>query len=283
MYAENGLMFPYWPSFPQEAQQLEDLYCSQRPNASLTASSISDYDLGGEGDLFKAPEPIIEEPLLDLDPMTAAISLISCGDDVISPQGLEISDIQSSFENGQLLSEVFYECKKDLLAKDGIEAPLSEDLDVKILIAETDEKMASEVHLDSQGSLQKSVSSESLNTMDWAQGAPLRPNFFDFPGMDFGAAAYGMRRSLSDGDIKTLGNDNINLIHSPHGQSQIIRSSISEDRKEKLSRYRIKKAKRNFGRKIKYACRKALADSQPRIRGRFAKTEEADGSKSKKH
>ncbi|XP_019189082.1 PREDICTED: two-component response regulator-like PRR73 isoform X2 [Ipomoea nil] len=246
-----------------------------------TTSSISDYDLGGEGDLFKAPEPIIEEPLVDLDPMTAAISLISCGDDVISPQGLEISNIESSFENGQLLSEVFYECKKDLLAKDGIEAPLSEDLDVKIPIAETDEKMAaSEAHLDSQGSLQKSVSSKSLNTMDWAQCAPLRPNFFDFPGMDFGAAAYGIRRSLSEGDIKTLGNGNINLIHSPHGQSQIIRTSISEDRKEKLSRYRIKKAKRNFGRKIKYACRKALADSQPRIRGRFAKTEE---SKSEKH
>lgn len=48
---------------------------------------------------------------------------------------------------------------------------------------------------------------------------------------------------------------------------------------EKLSRYRIKKAKRNFGRKIKYACRKALAENQPRIRGRFAKTEEVDASK----
>lgn len=138
---------------------------------------------------------------MDLDPMTAAISLISCGDDVISPQGLKISEIESSFENGQLLSEVFYECKKDLLAKDGIEASLSEDLDVKIPIAMTDEKMASEAHLDSQGSLQKSVSSESVNTMDWAQGASLKPNFFDFPGMDF-VAVYGMRRSLSEGDIK---------------------------------------------------------------------------------
>nr|GMD03363.1 zinc finger protein CONSTANS-LIKE 1 isoform X2 [Ipomoea batatas] len=50
-------------------------------------------------------------------------------------------------------------------------------------------------------------------------------------------------------------------------------------RNEKLSRYRMKKGKRNFVRRIKYACRKALADSQPRIRGRFAKTEEVYGSK----
>lgn len=30
---------------------------------------------------------------------------------------------------------------------------------------------------------------------------------------------------------------------------------------------------------FQYACRKALADSQPRIRGRFAKTEESEVSK----
>ncbi|KAL5555372.1 hypothetical protein UlMin_037608 [Ulmus minor] len=48
------------------------------------------------------------------------------------------------------------------------------------------------------------------------------------------------------------------------------------ERKEKLPRYRNKKTKRNFGRKIKHACRKALTDSQPRIHGRFAKTEESN-------
>ena len=30
---------------------------------------------------------------------------------------------------------------------------------------------------------------------------------------------------------------------------------------------------------FQYACRKALADSQPRIRGRFARTEESDNSR----
>lgn len=74
---------------------------------------------------------------------------------------------------------------------------------------------------------------------------------------------------------QTLDNDgNISLI-----QFSMEQPRTSEDRWEKLSRYWNKKSKRNFGRKIKYACRKALADSQPRIRGRFAKTEEVDSSK----
>ena len=35
---------------------------------------------------------------------------------------------------------------------------------------------------------------------------------------------------------------------------------------------------RNFERKIKYSCRKVLADSRPRVRGRFAKNEEGAAS-----
>ncbi|XP_059304624.1 zinc finger protein CONSTANS-LIKE 10 isoform X2 [Lycium ferocissimum] len=273
MFAETGLMFPYFQSFPSEVQQLEDFCCSQEPNVSM-GSNISEYDLGGEGDLFKAPQPIIEEPLMGLDPMTAAISMISCSEDAISPQGLQVSDLETSFENEQLLSEVFYECKNDLFGKDAsFDMPLSEVLDMKIPIVKADE------NLDSEGSFQKSISSGCLSSMDWMHGPPMRPNFIDFGGMDFGAA-YGMRRAFSEGDIKTLGNGNINLIHSPRGQPQTVGSSTSETlRKEQLSRYRNKKNKRNFGRKIKYACRKALADSQPRIRGRFAKTEEIDTSK----
>ncbi|XP_070027163.1 uncharacterized protein [Nicotiana sylvestris] len=241
-------------------------------------SNISEYDLGGEGDLFKAPQPIIEEPLMGLDPMTAAISMISCAEDAISPQGLKVSDLETSFENEQLLSEVFYECKKDLFDKDAIDIPFSEVLDMKIPIVKADENLTADENLVSQVSFQKSISSGSLTSMDWIHGASMRPNFIDFGGMDFGAV-YGMRRAYSEGDIKTLGNGNINLIHSPLGQPQIVGCSTSEIRKEKLSRYRSKKNKRNFGRKIKYACRKALADSQPRIRGRFAKTEESDTSK----
>ncbi|CAI9092544.1 OLC1v1027815C1 [Oldenlandia corymbosa var. corymbosa] len=276
MYAETGLMLPYFQSFPQ---QIDDFSCSsQRPSVLLDnliqASSIAEYDLGVEGDLFKAPAPIIEEPIVGLDPMEAAMSMISCGGDVITSQDLKVSDIDPSIDNGQLLSEVFYECKKDILAKEATEATLSAVLDIKVpqgnLIAEGDSL--------SQGPVQKSVSSGCLTSMEWVHSATTRPNFLDFPGFDLGAV-YGMRRAFSEGDIKSLGNGSINVINSPVGQPQIVTSCSSEARKEKLSRYRNKKNKRNFGRKIKYACRKALADSQPRIRGRFAKTDETDSSK----
>ncbi|CAL9091126.1 unnamed protein product, partial [Musa textilis] len=47
-----------------------------------------------------------------------------------------------------------------------------------------------------------------------------------------------------------------------------------EERKEKIRRYMKKRNERNFSKKIKYACRKTLADSRPRVRGRFAKNDE---------
>ena len=92
---------------------------------------ISEYDMGGEGDLFKAPEPIIEEPVMGLDPVTVAITIVSCGEDVISRQALKVADIES-LQKEQLLSEVLYECEKDLLEKAALDLPLSEVLDIKI-------------------------------------------------------------------------------------------------------------------------------------------------------
>lgn len=283
MYAETGLMLPYFQDFSQEVQHLQDFCRSQSSNSSMGSlvqtSTILEYDLGGEGDLFKAPEPIIELPLVGLVPMASGISMISCGEDVISPQTLKATDIES-IENEQFLSEVFYECKKDILAKDGTETPLSEIMNIKIPVEKADENPFAGEQLLSQGQFPKSVSSESLSSMDWVNGPQIGPNFLTFPGMDFGAV-YGMRRAFSEGDIKTLANGNVSFIHSPLGQQQqqILSNCTNEDRMQKLSRYRNKKTKRNFGRKIKYACRKALADSQPRIRGRFAKTEESDISR----
>ncbi|KAJ0095579.1 hypothetical protein Patl1_15870 [Pistacia atlantica] len=54
----------------------------------------------------------------------------------------------------------------------------------------------------------------------------------------------------------------MSFIHSPHEWPVMITTCPTKDLREKLSRYRNKKTKRNFGRKIKYACRKALGDSQ---------------------
>ncbi|KAJ8480175.1 hypothetical protein OPV22_023902 [Ensete ventricosum] len=48
----------------------------------------------------------------------------------------------------------------------------------------------------------------------------------------------------------------------------------AEERKERIERYKSKRNQRNFHKKITYACRKTLADSRPRVRGRFARNGE---------
>lgn len=277
MYAETGLMFPYFQNFSSDVQQFDDFCHSQKSITCLDSlvqtSTISDYDLGGEGDLFKAPEPIIEQPLVSLDPM----SMISCGEDTISipPQELKVTDIES-LQNEEFLNDVFYECK-NILAKEAAatgSSPLSEVLSFNFPVT-TDENPIAKENVHPLCQIPKSMSYDSLNSRDWIHGTQIKPNFLNFSELDFGNA-YGMRRAFSDGDIKTLANAKPSLIHYPLGQPQLISERTTKERMQKLSRYRNKKTKRNFGRKIKYACRKALADSQPRIRGRFAKTDESD-------
>ncbi|XP_057546096.1 uncharacterized protein LOC130825076 isoform X2 [Amaranthus tricolor] len=244
----------------------------------ITTSTISDYDLGGEGDLFKAPEPIIEEPIGSvIDPLQAAISMMSCVDNVIPTSGLKVGDMEL-LQNEHLLCDVFDGCQHELLEKTSVGTAFSDAVDIKFPLMVTSELQTEENKPFPDFPISKSDSSGSLSAMEWVSSATVRPNFLDFPEMDFGAA-YGMRRAFSEGDIKTLVNGNRSLIHSPLQQPPLIGNCPSEERMQQLSRYRIKKSRRNFGRKIKYACRKALADSQPRIRGRFAKTEDADSCK----
>ncbi|WJX50337.1 hypothetical protein P8452_36657 [Trifolium repens] len=47
-----------------------------------------------------------------------------------------------------------------------------------------------------------------------------------------------------------------------------------EEKKVRIERYKSKRNQRNYNKKIKYVCRKTLADNRPRIRGRFAKNDE---------
>nr|TKW27984.1 hypothetical protein SEVIR_3G293600v2 [Setaria viridis] len=62
---------------------------------------------------------------------------------------------------------------------------------------------------------------------------------------------------------------------------------LKKERKRSI-RYIKKRNERNFSKKIKYACRKTLADSRPRVRGMFAKNDELceaaqSGSQSHEH
>ncbi|CAM8898054.1 unnamed protein product [Rhodiola kirilowii] len=89
------------------------------------------------------------------------------------------------------------------------------------------------------------------------------------------------RRVFSTGDLQ-LQMQHQRIISPLSSESIISSSSIiegmlskacrynPEEKKERIERYKSKRAHRNFNKKIKYACRKTLADSRPRIRGRFA-------------
>uniref|UniRef100_A0A0D9XN17 CCT domain-containing protein n=1 Tax=Leersia perrieri TaxID=77586 RepID=A0A0D9XN17_9ORYZ len=51
----------------------------------------------------------------------------------------------------------------------------------------------------------------------------------------------------------------------------------AEERRERIDKYRTKRNQRNFDKKITYACRKTLADSRPRVKGRFARNSDDGG------
>lgn len=167
-------------------------YCLTQNDLAET-STISEYNLEGEGDLFRALEPIIEEPIVGLDYMTAAMSLISCCEDVITSQELKAADIES-FQNEQLL-EVLYECEKDLMAQGAIGTTPAAVLDIDTSVVKTNESQ------NRDASFEECVSSDCLSSMESMQGAAVEPIFLDFTGMDFGSV-YGMRRAFSEGDIK---------------------------------------------------------------------------------
>lgn len=51
---------------------------------------------------------------------------------------------------------------------------------------------------------------------------------------------------------------------------------LPDDRKARIARFHAKRAKRIWRKRIKYDCRKKLADSRPRIKGRFVKRSDMD-------
>lgn len=96
-------------------------------------------------------------------------------------------------------------------------------------------------------------------------------------------------RMYNSGDMQqAFSNESSQLVSAATSSAPLATeiSSLSEDstfkagkltveqRKEKISRYMKKRNERNFSKKIKYACRKTLADSRPRVRGRFAKNDD---------
>jgi hypothetical protein len=58
-------------------------------------------------------------------------------------------------------------------------------------------------------------------------------------------------------------------MQSPFDPNSPLALFFRESRRDKLNRYRRKKLSRNWTKKINYICRKEVADSRLRIKGRF--------------
>ncbi|KAG0497893.1 hypothetical protein HPP92_002268 [Vanilla planifolia] len=97
----------------------------------------------------------------------------------------------------------------------------------------------------------------------------------DFPMITEHGEQRKQRQSNSHGAVGECSSPLISSDISTLDESSFKVGRLSaEERKEKIHRYMKKRSERNFSKKIKYACRKTLADSRPRVRGRFAKNEE---------
>ncbi|XP_022156746.1 uncharacterized protein LOC111023585 [Momordica charantia] len=97
-------------------------------------------------------------------------------------------------------------------------------------------------------------------------------------GLDLQLSALGpVRRVHSAGDLQGRAERGWSSESSLiiEGMAKACRYS-PEEKRERIERYKTKRNQRNFNKKIKYECRKTLADSRRRIRGRFARNEETE-------
>ncbi|XP_042483532.1 two-component response regulator-like APRR9 [Macadamia integrifolia] len=143
------------------------------------------------------------------------------------------------------------------------------------------------------GMIQRSLSSHSLDRRPSFHYHPRISSLIESPNFPTQAMdspkdsnfTLSMRRACSTGDLQR-----ITSTHQNHGFSSSplsvessfteegslkVRKYNAEERKQRIHRYRSKRTQRNFNKTIKYACRKTLADSRPRVRGRFARHDES--------
>ncbi|WOL04496.1 hypothetical protein Cni_G13217 [Canna indica] len=100
---------------------------------------------------------------------------MDCQGDVITAETIKAADIES-IQNDHL-SDIYYECKKDLLCKSEIEDSISQLLDEKFPnpAVQMDENPALEKLSSAERSMQRSVSSGCLSSVEWVPNSTMRP------------------------------------------------------------------------------------------------------------
>lgn len=79
-----------------------------------------------------------------------------------------------------------------------------------------------------------------------------------------------MYETLEDSEIRK-----INFENFVNFNDKLIGTLTREERNNKIEKYRQKKMKRKWGKRINYNCRKKVADGRVRIKGRFVTKEQA--------
>ncbi|MFQ6631349.1 hypothetical protein Gotur_009376 [Gossypium turneri] len=138
-----------------------------------------------------------------------------------------------------------------------------------------------------------SVDSSGIFTGSFLMGSESQAQNLEFQGDNGGLfCPDSVQCIFNPGDIQTLGSENQQLMGGVVGSAPLASEMSSledssrnkvgklsvQQRKDKIQRYMKKRKERNFSKKIKYACRKTLADSRPRVRGRFAKNDDCGGT-----
>ncbi|KAL1832385.1 hypothetical protein ACET3Z_002036 [Daucus carota] len=132
-----------------------------------------------------------------------------------------------------------------------------------------------------------STESSGIFTGNLFLGTDLQPQELDYQGDNGGLFSTEPLSRVYNSNLQALSNESQHLVNGGANATPLASEITSledstfkvgklspEERKEKIHRYMKKRNERNFSKKIKYACRKTLADSRPRVRGRFAKNDD---------
>ncbi|KAJ3682397.1 hypothetical protein LUZ60_014970 [Juncus effusus] len=194
------------------------------------------------------------------------------------------------FNNGGSGFSIDDEIQMNDRTEAGLQFPMMAPSISSLLPIQQSSQMQGEYNLRLQNSLfPQTITPENNHEMQGYFGNGNNGNGYmsELDGMIEGLSVYNspcqdqMRRIYSAGDMQMMqGNQNMigegNMIGLQEQESSCYRVGrlTQEERKVKIDRYIRKRNERNFKKKIKYACRKTLADSRPRVRGRFAKNDE---------
>ncbi|KAJ1279923.1 hypothetical protein BS78_04G192400 [Paspalum vaginatum] len=96
-----------------------------------------------------------------------------------------------------------------------------------------------------------------------AIGVPVAPPEMDIAGGSFFYPEHSMNHSVSSSEVAVV--PDAQVAGAP------VVASRGKEREARLMRYREKRKNRRFDKTIRYASRKAYAETRPRIKGRFAK------------